>query len=459
MITLKFDNTLPFEDIKVPIMSEGPENDPSGNDNYPRQTKIFGVMIPIIQINKYVVFPNDVVSMNLSIENHVPHISCVVRDSMSMLRALDSPDNDNNLQLQIIPPFDNAYKKIRLNFYITRSIIDNGMVTLDGIYNIDKLWDCVMKSYGLTTTYRVFEQIAHDLHLGFASNVSDTNDERYIYNSNLNNVDFMKHEEMFAGNTESLGGMVFEWWIDYWNNLNLVDVLQEYNAIYTLPKIWSPQLKWKDPESPEEDDPEPVQIEPEITNASVNARTPLFTSSYDSVNITPPYTDINSEIFSMMDMDRYSTLVQDGDVKDHIFMKYSYDGELFGEYDYLTQRRCHNVFLAKMRSQMLRTSVKDAVFSLPKGFKLNFIWFEYQTNLTGLLNDHEINTNIPTPPIKKNGDDNDDNTPTLNKQITGQYYINNMDIQYYAHQWNTVFELARPAAGIEKYIFGNEQGK
>lgn len=461
MITVKFDNTLEFEKIKVPMMTEGSENgsESTGSESNIKQTKVIGVMIPLIMVNTYIVFPDDVISLELTIEDHLPTLRCDIRDSMNLVRALNAPGPDNTMQLQILPPFDEAYKKIQLQFYITHSVINGDVITINGIYNIDKFWDCTMKSYGMTSTYDLFEQVAHELKLGFASNISGTNDERYIYNPNLNYHEFLNQEEKFAGNKDTIGGEVYEWWIDYWNNINLVNVISEYNSHGELPKIWSPVLKWKDPTESENDDKKPVKIRPEISNLGVMTSTPLYADSYESINSPAAYTDVNSEVFSMLELDRYSTLIQDGDIKNSVFTKYAYDGELFGDYDYLTQRRCRHLFTSKLESQMIRTTVQDAVFSLPKGFKVDLIWYEYQSHLAKMMSEKDIKTNIPTPPADKAAPGMDNDDPTLNKQVTGQYYINNMSIEYYSKGWHTIYELARPAAGIEKYDFSNEQGE
>ena len=86
--------------------------------------------------------------------------------------------------------------------------------------------DTIMKAYGKITTYEFAEQIAKNSKLGFCSNIDNTTDKRWIYIANDTASNSLTREVSLGGNKDQL----LDWWIDYWNYVNLVDVSERYNS-------------------------------------------------------------------------------------------------------------------------------------------------------------------------------------------------------------------------------------
>ena len=312
-----------------------------------------------------------------------------------------------------------------------------------------------MRAYGDVSTYSMFEQVAHRLSLGFASNVSETNDTRWIYNPNWNTRRFLNSEIGFCGDKDAIGGKVYQWWVDFWNNLTLVDTVSEYTHTHDLEKIWVLGVRQLDPNM--EEDPVPYETEPTITNHQAMRSDGLYSDSMTPVCRPADCTDKNFEVYSMTDLDRYSTVVQDGDVSKNIIVEYEYGGEVFGDYDYLSQRMASRMFDSKMRAQYLSVSLNDATLALPRGNKVNVYWYDYDSMHSGIMSDTDTQSNIPLPDDAHANDVDMELTPILNKQLSGQYYIYDAEISYVRGTgWRTDMMLMRPAGSIQKYTDNDE---
>jgi hypothetical protein len=123
---------------------------------------------------------------------------------------------------------------------------------ISGIYKIPELYCSRLKSYGEITTYDYITQIANDTSLGLASNLSNTEDKRYIYCNNINYVDSIDREIKFGGNES----VILDSWIDYWNYINIVDIFERYNSIDSDLKLWVTKTKIMDVTTTTKNEPE-----------------------------------------------------------------------------------------------------------------------------------------------------------------------------------------------------------
>ena len=140
MIEVKQDHKLQFPTIEVPKYNELDDE----GANIARQTNIEGVLVPLFRFNNLTITFEMVRMMKLTCDR-VPEIRIEIKDFLDLIKIMDSPGLDNILYMQIIPPFDDAYKKIELAFYITSTNIIGNIVTLEGTYYVPKLFDTVMK--------------------------------------------------------------------------------------------------------------------------------------------------------------------------------------------------------------------------------------------------------------------------------------------------------------------------
>ena len=145
-----------------------------------------------------------------------------------------------------------------------------------------------------------------------------------------------------------------------------------------------------------------------------------------------------------------STFIQDGDVHNDIFTKYQYGGELFGDFDYLSQRACRNMFLNKINSQCIEVTIHSPMLGLIKGDHVNLWWYDIANKTAENLDTSSItsNTAIPDDTDNKLGDEV---SAIINKTISGQYYIVDVEFNYLGDMvWNNKYILSRSAEDIQR---------
>jgi hypothetical protein len=139
-----------------------------------------------------------------------------------------------------------------MNFFISQIDTIGTKLYISGIYKIPELYCSRLKSYGEITTYDYITQIANDTSLGLASNLSNTEDKRYIYCNNINYVDSIDREIKFGG-SESV---ILDSWVDYWNYINIIDIFERYNSIDSDLKLWVTKTKIMDVTTTTKNEPE-----------------------------------------------------------------------------------------------------------------------------------------------------------------------------------------------------------
>lgn len=445
MIEVKHDHKLKFPPIKVPMYSE----DIEAPEIY-KQSVIEGAMVPLLKFNNIVITFEMVRYMKLSC-NPTPSIVVEIEDFMDLVTLLDQPDRDNVLYLQILPPFDDAYKKIQLSFYITKTKKNGKNITLIGKYYIPGLFDAYMKPYGIISTYDLFDQVSNELSMGFCSNVDGTQDERYIYNPNKKIDELLDQEVTFAGNNgdnEDDKKHVFSWWIDFWNNINLVDLYKEYGEIVDEEDMYI----WISNDFKNTDSiPEPIRAVAAFSNNPLMVGNPLYITEYTPRLNTTEVTDMVFETFAMKEQKASAVLIQDGDVHNDIFKDYVYGGEVFGDFDYLSQRACRNMFLSKIHSQYIEIHSELPLLGLMKGGHVNLWWYDINKPLKSPGDDKNISTNAPVPDSESAEINDPDLKISLNKTVSGQYYIVDIVYEYLGHmQWDVKYILSRSADGIQR---------
>lgn len=439
-IVVKHDHKLVFPSISVPMYSED-NADPNSMDI--KQTVVEGILVPLFRYNNMTITFEMVASMTLRCST-VPTISLTFNDSVGMIKTLDTPGHDNILYLQMLPPHDNTYKKVHLAFYVTNVKIRGSRVTLTGTYYIPGLFNNTMKPYGMLSTYDLFERISNEYSLGFCSNVDGTSDERYIYNPNGTLVGLLDDEIAFAGGENSK--QVFTWWIDLWNNINLVDIYKEYTTIMNEDEmqIWVGD-NYND-STGTDDTGANTQIAAFCNHPGMSS-SPTYIFDYTPKLNANTGTDINFEVYGMDKKDRYSTLIQDGDANGMPFTKYSYGGEVFGSYDYLTHRATRNFLLDKINEQVIEVTIHSPLIALMKGSHANVWWYDMNNIYMENIDQSDIRSNIPLPDA-----DSIDKTDSyiINKTISGQYLITDVVYRYNAGTWDIKYTLCRSAESIQR---------
>ena len=284
-ITVKYDPTIKIEEIVEPMYATSENECPEDRPAEVQQTKITGILSPLIKVNNILILWDKVTRFELTSKGFLPELSFTFRDDLGFTKSLDQPGNDNLVLIQILPPFEDAYKKINLRFFINDIRIKEDKVSIIASYNVPQLLQDKLQSYGKITTYDYLDTIAKECELGLASNLDGTEDERYIYLRNTNFVKSVENEIKRSG-SESC---ILDTWIDFHNYIILCDILERYNAIESEIKVWTAPTVIPDTENTGE----PIQPKEEdaiLSNAIAMRTTQLFINDYIVKNT--PYTRI-----------------------------------------------------------------------------------------------------------------------------------------------------------------------
>ena len=456
VIQLEFDNTLKKSDIIIPIPSvstgDGNIEDSSGDMTDKSQLQVFGIQVPLISINNTVIDFDAVSYFDLSSNGELPVLTLTVEDRYELISNIDKPKHDNEVRVQILPKFDNAYKKINLTFYITNINIFGKNIRLSCIYKLPKLTSSKFEALGELDTYTLFKNAAIDTGLGYATNIAEGTDKRYIYCNNKSWLDTLNNEIQFSGNDNQ----VLDWWIDFWDNINLADIHERYLSTDTDDdiKIWvTGQIN----EVGKDINIECIEVPAVLTTHPGMERSELFVTDYNIVN-NPGIQVIegSDKLYSVYEdhKDEYlDHLIQDGDVKEDIFTIFKYLGETYSTYNYLLQKELRSAFLQKINSECIKITLKSPVLGLMRGHKVNFIHYVNNDILENKIKileannvvDRNIESNISLSDYEITAEGDTAGRFKIDKTSSGQYLITSINIIYSNNEWKYILTLNRPA--------------
>lgn len=462
-----FDPTLELPKIKVPIYSVSEKTDPDVTGKFQNndQTKRDGILTPLFRFCDITILSPQVEYMRLSCSGRTPELNVRIRDAMSLIQIFSRPSRDNSFQMQMMAPFDGAYKKINLLFYMTDVSISGAVVTITARLNVPGLYDSYLYSFGLLPSFDLFAQVAQHLKLGLCSNVDSTDDDRYMYCHNTKLLQLLDQEVKMAGSKENPGSQVFDYWVDYWNYVNFVDIRKQYESKESADKVtmWVVPNKYTNTES-DVPDQKPVNMEGFVTNNPYMTMWPTYVGEYVPVTTSGAQTDLVFDRFMMADLEAGCVAIKDDDVKNDVFSKYQYGGEVFGDYDYLTQRAVADMYRYKMKTQQIQVTLSQPQLSFMRGHKINFYWYNMneptkriQADQGGKVNSDTLDLSDDMDTTNINGDSN----YVLDRSVSGQYYIDCSDYIYEEGRWSHVLTLSRPASQNHSYELspGGETGQ
>ena len=445
----------------------GPDYESGGafdNRQSIQQTQIYGIEAPLIAINKIVIDFTDVIDLTLECIGPLPTISMIVRDRYQLVSKVDTPRMDNEIRLQIIPKFEDAYKKIDLTFFISGIRINGNNISLTGTYKVPELFKSRFQSLGEISTYEIFMQASNDTGIGFATNIEANDaDKRFIYQDNKSWMDTLAREITFANANEQ----ILDWWIDWWDYINLADVMERYKTIDPDEElqIWVASMK---ADIEEGEDYKPTQVVALLNNHPVNQSSELYVKEFVLVNNTGANlnrgTDRVYGIYEMEKEEYMDHLIQDGDVEEDIFIKTEYLGEVYGSYNYLLSGKQREAFLQKIRTTGLEVDMTTPLLALMRGHKVNVANYindsEWSSKMDMLKDKNyirDVESNIPlNEEVADKGNNSDNGTWEMDKSISGQYLITGCRMKYYDSKWHYLISLARPADQTPKIINDEE---
>ena len=459
-IQTKFDHTLVQSDIIIGLTNSS--KDEAGDhyeENKPeiQQTSIYGVQAPLIMVNNTVVDFPDILYFSLKCDGILPEVQMTVKERRGLLTTFDTPGIDNELRVQVLPKFDDKYKKINLTFYITSMSIDDseeGIISISGSYKSPKFTSDQIKSFGEIDTYTLFETIAKEVGLGFASNIETSEeDKRWIYCPNMSYQNLLDQEIRFSSNVNM---KILDYWIDPWNNLTLVDIYERYNAKDQEEDmmLW---VTGQNAEITEGNKPEPMKTPAILNNHPSSKTSELYVNSYDISNSPGSQmgsgTDKLYSIYEDVKSEHIDHLIQDGATKKDIFTKFEYLGELYGEYNYLLSSKIRSGFLQKIDSnETITVALNYPLLGILRGNRVNFVWYKNDDMVSGFeenLKNEEIvgETQVSDPQINNLQTDGnfetDNGSFIIDKSVSGQYYINGWELEFADMKWKHILTLSR----------------
>lgn len=464
---IEFDNDLKKSEIRIPIrynQKEDIESGSGGNKTNIDPTKVYGIVSPLIMINSTVIDFNNIISFELKSIGVLPTLSMTVSDSNRLISNIDKPGIDNEVRVEILPPFDNVYKKINLTFFISSISVNDNIINLQCTYKVPKLYESCLKSFGYISTYELFRNVAIDTKLGFMTNIINNDDKRYIYSPNMTYLDLLENE--ISRSDSHLH--VFDYWIDVFDNLNFVDIKERYNSvdndddmkIYISSQRYDVGLDINDLNSNK-----PVLMPAVISNHPGFNSNELYVKDYkikvNSGQNVLNGTDVVYTTFNDMVNEHADYFIQNGDVKRDKFFKLSYLGEVFGDYNYLLAKPIREAFIKKINSEVITVTLPAPSLGLIRGGKVNFIRYVNDDIIKGKiksLEDTEVNgvklvdkanatSNITLDDYELNDSEESDNYK-LDRNISGQYLIIGVELKYSGltskRGWEYKLNLVKP---------------
>lgn len=448
-INIKFDNNLPDIEVLKPMYPTSESTGGTGMEN--SEIMINGVIAPVVKFNNKTIHWKSIISMKISSSGPLPLLDLVFYDDDNVSTMLDTPGPDNTVVVVITPPFDGIYKKIKLRFYIKDIHTDvyARKISCEGEYYTDGLNDCVLEALGQMTTCGFFEEVCKRLGLGYCTNVEDVEDSRFIYINNQSYLDAMKRICREGGKEDC----VLDWWVDMWNNVNLVDVYDKFlgQADDELTVFGVKNYNMVN----SADDVIPIEIPATITNDFGLKAMPLYVQKFDMVNSNSKNRKSGTDrVITTYDIERdlsRDLLVQDGSgVKESVFKKYRYDGEYIGETGHwLEAPEYQSLLQQKISNFCIRVELPMPCFGLMRGGRVNVEWYD-ESNTSEMVYKQNVGmeSNIPLPEDDETRDMSEPGTQRLNRKISGQYYIVSSDITYRNRgnqvALNQVLVLSRP---------------
>ena len=458
-IEVKRDPNIKLSPIVHNLTQPSSEEDPEANGHISeiQQTKIAGILTPIIAVNNVAVDFSDVYNFELDYTGTTPYLKFAFRDRYKILGKYAQPGNDSEVRVQILPPADNTYKKIDLVFMVTSVSVEGEIVRGEAEYKLTDFTKSQFKALGQISTYDLFDKISNETGLGFASNVAGTDDPRYIQCHFESYRDVLDREMKLSA---SDADHVYDWWVDVWNNLILCDLYDRINSedeesdmmVWTTENIDDGSVH-----------SEAISIKtPAIfTNHPIRENTDLSVIDYDVQNDPASQSTGNAIALSVYEENKKEYIdhyIADGDIKENEFTHFEYAGEVYGDYNYLLAEKAREVYMRKVKSEVVVIHLKRPQLGINRGDQIRFIWYDpntldaigqYHLEESGAIkSSEELSTILGWVKDWDFSNQVADNPLRVNLQFSGQYTCIGQYIMFNrdSMSWDCWLYLSRPAS-------------
>lgn len=179
--------------------------------------------IPFVYYNGMQIDVNNIQSFRIYYKSGLPCLSIIFYDTLNLMEDKAMPLDNSKIKV-FINPKSTQLKEILIQFKITSFNVNGGVYSITGVLDVDLLQVMQYKSYSNMTSHKALQNIAQDCGLGFNTNIDDTDDKMTWINTGNYVYDFIEEivETSYKSDTAFLS-----YYIDYYYNLNFVDVAKE----------------------------------------------------------------------------------------------------------------------------------------------------------------------------------------------------------------------------------------
>jgi predicted chitinase len=181
--------------------------------------------IPFVWYNSYQINYNDIDFLQLYTSNNLPSVKIVFRDSLNLMRDKGFPLDDSKISI-FINPRSKELKEIHMDFKIIKFNINEGVYSITGVIDANKLYVQYFKVLPQMTSYNALIEITKEVGLGFNTNIDDTDDAMTWINTGQTIIDFV--DDIVDTSYKSDETYLLSY-IDFYYNLNYIDLEKELN--------------------------------------------------------------------------------------------------------------------------------------------------------------------------------------------------------------------------------------
>lgn len=456
---------------------ESPTTGGAGNKPIADNTRIDGIMYPIIMMDAHVIPQNFILEFYLTYTTFSPTLRLAITKYDGL--SLNTPGMVNKVTVIMVPPADGTYKKISMDFYIdSRSDFDTFIQLSCSLFYpaLRKTYTKAIKENGNSklSTYSLFETIAKETQFGFAAteNCKNIADNKTRLAINQNYEDMLVSHLQFSGLDDM---SFFDAWIDLYGYIvicNLSWIFNKSVAINELSMKMLEGLNLPDGESFDEDT-NPIDYGEEDTFRTYTNYKQTPTKAHNKIksyfwdirnySIKNQGTDNTYYIFNHLVNGSGENnifeekLTIDEDTTDGKNYKDAYTfqtneflgtemgNESDGNTPVLFQEKRREMFFAKMKAKRLVVELEEINYNIERGMLINLNIFEYERNAKQSMINNIANisengdTETEADPLDIEEDDpdttltaiiNNDQFGIPNFELSGIFYVDGMEFEY-----------------------------
>lgn len=213
MIKTKFKHTLQSQQIVIKV--------DKGSDDKGYVPKVAGSAVPLIRFYDETIEFDSIESLNFSFGGSIlPTVNITLNDADEKYKHEYPIKVGSIFTVFLGLANDKAHQPIKGDFYLSGATSGSFSYNLTGILHIPEMYIPTQRVFQNKTSLEIFEQIARECHLGFSTNIDNTNDRMnwLQYQGNLDFLNYLANRSYVSDNT------LIKVFVDQFWNLNVIDV-------------------------------------------------------------------------------------------------------------------------------------------------------------------------------------------------------------------------------------------